>query len=121
MSLLRGDFYILKILRNSLLALTIAFMLMNTMLMHGLRENQTNRSYWIVQPQKPKSDYHEFYEASPIMDQMSNIVRSQIKCCAHDNNCDSFIWEVNFYFQMIIIFVPFVFFSFHFFFFAFRE
>lgn len=97
MSLLRGDFYILKILRNSRLALTIAFMLLNTMLMHGLRENRTNRSYWIVQPQKSKSDYHEFYEVSPIMDQMSNIVRSQIKCCAHDNNCDSFIWEVHFF------------------------
>lgn len=69
---------------------------MNTILMHGLRDNRTNRSYWITQPQKPKSDYHEFYEASPVMDQLSNIVRSQIKCCAHEKNCDSFIWEVMF-------------------------
>lgn len=104
MSLLRGDFYILRILRNSRLALTFAFMLLNTILMHGLRENRTNRSYWIAQPQKPKSEYHEFYEASPIMDRVSNIVRSQIKCCAHENNCDSFIWEVHLIFKKSKIF-----------------
>lgn len=69
-------------------------MLLNTVLMHGLRENQTSRSYWIVQPPKPKASYHEFYETSPIMDQVSEIVRSQIKCCAHDDNCDSYIYEV---------------------------
>lgn len=96
MSLLRGDFYFLRILRNSRLALSSAFMLLNAVLMHGLRENRTNRSYWITQPQKPKSDYHEFYEVSPVMDQLSNIVRSQIKCCTHENNCDSFIWKVHF-------------------------
>lgn len=93
-SLLRGDFYILKILRNSRLAITLAFMILNAILMHGLRENQTSRFYWITQPLKPKIDFHEFYEASPIMDQISEIVRSQIKCCAHADNCDSFIYEV---------------------------
>lgn len=70
-------------------------MILNAILMHGLRENRTSRFYWITQPLKPKTDYHEFYETSPTMDQMSEIVRSQIKCCAHENNCDSFIMEVH--------------------------
>lgn len=65
------------------------------MLMHGLRENQGGRFYWLTQPAKPKTDYHTFYEESPVMDYLSPIVRSQIKCCAHEKSCDSFIFEVN--------------------------
>ncbi|XP_055324797.1 uncharacterized protein LOC129579144 [Sitodiplosis mosellana] len=92
-SLLRGDFYIFRILRNSRWAITIAFMLLNATLMHGLRENRSGRFYWLTQPLKPKTDYHEFYEESQYMDKLSPIVRSQIKCCAHEMNCDSYIYE----------------------------
>lgn len=95
MSILRGDLYVFKILRNSRVALTIAFMILNAILMHGLRENRNGSSYWITQPLKQKEQYHEFYESSPIMDKLSPIVRSQIKCCAHKNSCDSFIIEVS--------------------------
>lgn len=70
-------------------------MLFNTILMHGLRENRGGRFYWLTQPAKQKTDYHGFYEESPVMDNLSPIVRSQIKCCAHDGSCDSFIYQVN--------------------------
>lgn len=83
-------------LRNSRLAITFAFMILNAILMHGLRENQISEFYWITQPLKSNNNYHEFYETSPIMDKVSKIVRSQIKCCAHKDNCDSFILGVNF-------------------------
>lgn len=63
--------------------------------MHGLRENRTGNFYWITQPSKPKEEYHEFYETSPVMDKLSPIVRSQIKCCAHKDDCDSFIMQVS--------------------------
>lgn len=76
------------------MAITIAFMALNAVLMHGLRENRTGRFYWITQPAKPKTDFHAFYEDSPTMDRLSPIVRSQIKCCAHHGNCDSHILAV---------------------------
>lgn len=95
MSILRGDFGIFKLLRNSRLAITFAFMILNAILMHGLRENRTGNFYWITQPSKPKEEYHEFYETSPVMDKLSPIVRSQIKCCAHKDDCDSFIMQVS--------------------------
>lgn len=63
--------------------------------MHGLRENKTGRFYWLTQPLKRKVDYHEIYEVSPIMDHLAPVVRSQIKCCEHENNCDSYILGVN--------------------------
>lgn len=63
--------------------------------MHGLREYRCGRFYWITQPEKLKTDYHEFYEVSPIMDPLTNVVRSQIKCCAHKDSCDSYILQVN--------------------------
>lgn len=78
-------------MRNSRLAITIAFIFMNAALMHGLRENQTGRFYWLTQPLKSKTEYHAFYEESPVMDKISPIVRSQIKCCAHEDSCDTFI------------------------------
>ncbi|XP_031619734.1 uncharacterized protein LOC116338535 [Contarinia nasturtii] len=92
-SITRGDFYIFKLLRNSRLAITIAFMALNATLMHGLRENHTGRFYWLTQPLKSKTEYHEFYEESAVMDKISPIVRSQIKCCAHEDSCDTFIFN----------------------------
>lgn len=77
------------------MAISFAFMILNTILMHGLRENKTGRFYWITQPLKRKVNYHEFYEISPIMDHVSPVVRSQIKCCEHEHNCDSYIIDVN--------------------------
>lgn len=70
-------------------------MLLNATLMHGLRENRNGRFYWLTQPSKPKTDYHEFYEESPYMDKLSPIVHSQIKCCAHEMNCDAHIYEAS--------------------------
>lgn len=83
-------------------------MILNATLMHGLRENRTSRFYWLTQPLKTKTDYHAFYEESPVMDKLSPVVRSQIKCCAHEQSCDTFIFEVNFNFIFILkLFVEF--------------
>lgn len=93
-SITRGDFYILRILRNSRIAITLAFMLLNILLMQGLRENDFGRFYWLTEPLKRKADFHEFYEPSPLMDQLTPVVRSQIKCCEHAKSCDEYIWNV---------------------------
>lgn len=71
-------------------------MLLNATLMHGLRENRNGRFFWLTQPLKQKTDYHAFYEESPLMDKVSPVVHSQIKCCAHEMDCDSYIYEVSF-------------------------
>lgn len=81
-------------------------MILNTILMHGLRENKTGRFYWLTQPLKRKVDYHEFYEISPIMDHLAPVVRSQIKCCEHENNCDSYILGVNKKLQILKLSIP---------------
>lgn len=63
-------------------------------LMHGLRENDFGRFYWLTEPLKRKAEFHEFYEPSPLMDQLTPVVRSQIKCCEHARSCDEYIWNV---------------------------
>lgn len=93
-SINRGDFYIFKKLRNYRVAITLAFMLLNMVLLHGLRENKSGGFYWLIQPLKRKNEYHDIYEVSPIMDRLTPAVRSQLKLCEHNKSCDSYILEV---------------------------
>lgn len=81
--------------RNARLVLTFVFMALNAMLMHGLRRTENGHFFWITQPLKRKSDHHEFYEASPTMDHIAPVSRSQIKGCDHEHDCDAYIMEVN--------------------------
>lgn len=82
-------------MRDARLALTFAFMAVNGMLMHGLRRTENGHFFWITQPLKCKSVYEKFYEASPTMDRIAPVARSQIKGCDHEHNCDSYIMEVS--------------------------
>lgn len=77
--LLKGsDFFILKYMRRSKIAYTVAMMGLNALLLHGLRENVDGGFYWLIQPSKPKCETRE-------------------KFCAHDDECIAYIWEVNFW------------------------
>lgn len=76
--LLKGsDFFILKYLRSSRAAFTCALMVVNTLLMHGLRENSDGGFYWLIQPSKRKFE-----------DQCHGSI------CAHDSDCTSYVLEV---------------------------
>lgn len=81
-------------LRNARFAMSVVFMVLNAILMHGLRKTETGHFFWITQPLKPKSNYTELYEASPTMDYIAPVVRSQLKGCDHEHNCDTYIMEV---------------------------
>lgn len=86
-SINRGDFYVLKFVRNSRLLITFIFMVVNALLMHGLRENTDGGFYWLIQPTKNHFDNNEEIDAEQI-----GITKG--KTCAHEENCYTHTFQV---------------------------
>lgn len=94
-SLSRGDFYIFKWMKESRGLFTFAFMVVNGLLLHGLRENNDNGFYWLIAPNKRRRDEQDIAEDSPIIECLIPHTKSQPKSCPHANSCDYHIIEVN--------------------------
>lgn len=93
-SILRGDFYIFKLIRNYRAIATAVLMTFNALMLHGMRECKNEKYFWIVQPIKSKEVYNQVNEKSPFMDYCSPEIRSELKQCDHQNSCDSYIRKV---------------------------
>lgn len=93
-SIRRGDFYIFKILKRSKMAITFFFMILNTLLLHGLRKNKDCGFYWLIQPQSLTVQKEGLNDKSSFFDFLFPRSQKKSKICRHKNSCDSYLIEV---------------------------
>ncbi|XP_037028118.1 uncharacterized protein LOC119068578 [Bradysia coprophila] len=79
---------VLRLLRDSTSALTVAFMVANTSIIYALRQIKSD-VFWFIQPFKTGKNFVPFEQiASPVVDR---ILPADRHYCQHKNSCDTFL------------------------------
>ncbi|KAJ6638483.1 hypothetical protein Bhyg_11218 [Pseudolycoriella hygida] len=82
------DFVFLRLLRDSPVALTLAFMAANTSIIYALRQIKSD-VFWFIQPYKVEQSISPAEKVpSPIIDR---ILPTEMQYCQHKSSCDSFL------------------------------